>query len=280
MTIEFEAGQGAGAYVKNVNLAELDAASAAQLRTGLGEYGVLFFRDQSLSPEHHIKMAEAFGAVNINRFFSAIEGYPSIAQVLKEPSQKGNLGETWHTDHSYDQIPALGSILVARELPSKGGGTIFRNMAAAYEALPDEMKQKILSLKALHSSRHVFGAAAYSDNDLQGRLGNTADATQDAIHPIVIQHPISKKSVLYVNPQFTVSVEGVEKAESDTLLETLYTHAMQPQFEHHFHWEEGSVVFWDNRAGWHSAQNDYQGERRLMHRITVEGCEFFGARSN
>ena len=125
----------------------------------------------------------------------------------------------------------------------------------------------------------VLFAAAYIDNDLLGRLGNTDLATQDAVHPLVIQHPISKKSVLYVNPQFTVSIEGMEKTEGDAMLKKLYVHAMQPQFAHRFQWKEGSVVFWDNRASWHTALNDYQGERRLMHRITVEGCELLAVAS-
>jgi taurine dioxygenase len=99
------------------------------------------------------------------------------------------------------------------------------------------------------------------------------EATQDAIHPMVIRHPISKKLVLYVNPQFTVGIEGLHKVDGDKLLESLYAHALQPQFEHRFQWQDGSVVFWDNRFGWHQAQNDYPGERRLMHRITIEGCE-------
>ena len=274
MALEIEAAKGVGAYVKNVDLAQLDNDSVEKLRAALGEFGVLFFRDQNLTEVQHIELAESFGTININRFFTAIEGYPKIAQVLKDINHKTNVGSVWHTDHSYDHIPALGSILVARELPSKGGDTIFRNMPAAYEALPEATKQKIQKLKALHSSRHVFGASAYSgsDNDLQGRLGNTAEATQDAIHPLVIMHPISNKPVLYVNPQFTVGIEGLDKAEGDALLQDLYDHALQAQFEHRFEWREGSVVFWDNRFGWHKALNDYPGERRLMHRITIEGC--------
>ena len=156
MTIRIQAAQGVGAYVDNVNLAELKTNEVEQLRAALGEYGVLFFREQNLSPEQHIKLAESFAPININRFFTAIDDYPKIAQVLKEPTHKSNVGSVWHTDHSYDQIPALGSILVAQELPSNGGDTIFRNMHAAYETLPDVIKKQILPLKALHSSRHVF----------------------------------------------------------------------------------------------------------------------------
>ena len=125
MTIKFEVADGVGAYVRNVNLAQVDASAVEVLRTGLGEYGVLFFRDQSLSPAEHLRLAESFGPININRFFSAIDGYPGIAQVLKEPAQKANIGEVWHTDHSYDQIPALGSILVACSYEKMASGYIF-----------------------------------------------------------------------------------------------------------------------------------------------------------
>jgi len=271
MAINIEAAQGVGAYVSNLELCKVDEATAEQLQAALAEYGVLFFKEQSLSPEQQISLGEKFGSININRFFAPVDGHPKIAQVLKEPTQTTNIGEKWHTDHSYDEKPALGSILVARVLPSQGGDTIFVNMAAAYAALSDEMKQKILPLKALHSSRHTFGKQKRATDDYKGRLGNPEAATQDTLHPLVISHPVSHRPVLFINPGFTVSVEGLEKAESDALLEALYSHALQPQFQHRFKWQPGSVVFWDNRGSWHSAQNDYHGERRLMHRITIEG---------
>ena len=193
---------------------------------------------------------------------------------MKEADQKNNIGEVWHTDHSYDQIPALGSILVARELPKTGGDTLFISMFAAYDALSDDMKLKLERLTAVHSSRHVFGKAAYSSvksDELLGRLGNTEAATQDAIHPLVIEHPFSGSKALYVNPEFTVRINELPESEGNALLEELYTHCQQDAFTHRFQWEEGTVVFWDNRASWHKALNDYHGERRYMHRITIEG---------
>lgn len=274
MSIQVKAAEGAGAYVSGVYLDHLAEPDVVSLRQALGEFGVLFFREQSITPENHISLAEKFGAININRFFTPLDDYPQIAQVLKEPDQKGNIGEKWHTDHSYDQVPALGSILVARELPKTGGDTLFVSMFAAYDALPGAMKERIEGLTALHSSRHVFGAKAYEtrdEEDLTGRLGNQRAATQDANHPLVIRHPVSGKRAIYVNPGFTLSVNDFSAADSDALLEELYEHCQNEQFLHRFHWEEGSIAFWDNRATWHSAMNDYPGQRRLMHRITVEG---------
>ena len=114
----------------------------------------------------------------------------------------------------YDQIPALGSILVARDLPSSGGDTLFASMFAAYDGLGESLKDRVSELTAVHSSRHVFGEKAYEKddrNEMKGRLGNTAAATQDAVHPVVIRHPISGKRAIYVNPEFTVKIVGLER---------------------------------------------------------------------
>ena len=270
-----KAGPNCGAFIEGVDLSkDLSVNVVAELRQALGDHGVLFFREQDMNPSHHIALAEKFGGVNINRFFAHVEGWPQIAEVRKEPDQKANIGGGWHTDHSYDQIPALGSILVARETPKIGGDTIFSSQFAAYEALSDGLKEMLDGLKAVHSSRHVFGKGArYKERgeDLGGRLGNEDAAQQDAIHPVVISHPISGKKALYVNPGFTLRFDGWTDEESKPLLETLYAHAARQEFTYRFQWSKGSVAFWDNRATWHMALNDYHGERRLMHRITVEG---------
>jgi len=203
-----------------------------------------------------------------------VEMHPQIAEVRKEPHQKTNIGAAWHTDHSYDQIPAMGSILYAREVPSLGGDTLFSSMYAAYDALSDGIKKMLAGLCAEHSSRHSFGEQAYVDRDMDdvgGRLGNTGAAIQDAIHPVIIRHPLSGRPALYVNGEFTVKFEGWTKAESQPLLDFLYEHAHQNEFTCRFHWQKGSMAIWDNRATHHCAMNDYHGELRLMHRVTIEG---------
>ena len=268
-------GGGVGAFVEGIDLSlEVSDDARDMLRAALGDYGVLFFRDQELSPEAHLAFAERFGAINVNRFFKAVDGYPRIAEVRKEPEQQANIGGGWHTDHSYDDAPALGSILVARETPASGGDTLFASMYAAYETLSDGLKTTLDSLSAVHSSRHVFGAdARYKRQgaDLDERLGNEDAATQDAVHPVVIRHPISGRKALYVNPGFTLRFDGWTEAESAPLLNMLYAHAARPEHTYRFQWASGSIAFWDNRATWHYALNDYHGARRLMHRITIEG---------
>jgi taurine dioxygenase len=262
-----------GAEIAGVDLAApVPDAVFAEIRRAFGEYGVVFFRDQHLTPDQHVGFAERFGPININRFFAAVPGYPMIAEVRKEPEQTRNIGGGWHTDHSYDVAPALGSMLYAREVPSAGGDTLFASMYAAYDALSGGLKSTLEGLSARHSSRHVFGEAAQARRgDLTGRIGNPQLATQDAIHPVVIRHPDTGRKALYVNPGFTLGFDGWTDEESRPLLDYLYQQATRPEFTCRFHWQESSLALWDNRSTWHYAANDYQGERRLLHRVTIDG---------
>ncbi len=219
-----------GAEILDLDLAgSLPESSIDAIRQTLFQHGVLFFRDQKLTPEQHVGFAQRFGKINVNRFFKAVDGYPMIAEVRKEPAQKGNIGGNWHTDHSYDQAPAMGSILYAREVPETGGDTLFASMYAAYDALSDGLKQTLESLQAVHSSRHVFGVEAYAGRgDLKGRYLNPEAAMQDAVHPVVVRHPGSGRKALYVNAAFTVRIAGWTDEESQPLLRDLYQHAARP----------------------------------------------------
>ena len=237
------------------------------------EHSVIVIRDQKLTPEEHLAFARRWGPINANRFFQKLESHPEIAVVLKEPDQREVIGEGWHTDHSYDDSPALGSILHAIETPAYGGDTVFCSMAAAYDALSDRFKELLSGLYAWHSSRHTFGASqADTESVKSGRLGNAALAVQDALHPVVIVHPLSGRKGLYVNPVFTTRIDGLSQAESDGLLTILFQHCMRPEFQCRVRWRAGDITMWDNRATWHKAVNDYHGHRRYMHRVTLEGC--------
>ena len=262
-----------GAEIGGVDLARgLSAEVLDEIRRALFEFGVVFFRDQELTPEQHVAFARQFGDINVNRFFTPVHGYPMIAEVRKEPEHQQNIGGNWHTDHSYDLAPAMGSLLYAREVPATGGDTLFASMYAAYDALSAGLQRTLEGLQALHSSRHVFGVATYGQRgDLRDRVANPEAATQDAIHPVVVRHPGSGRKALYVNPAFTVRFVDWTDEESRPLLQHLYQHAARPEFTCRFQWRPGSLAFWDNRCTWHYALNDYPGQRRLLHRITVEG---------
>ncbi|HRD27704.1 MAG TPA: TauD/TfdA family dioxygenase [Caulobacter sp.] len=263
---------GCGAQVKAVDLADLTDKEVDGLRQALFDHGVLIFRGQSLTPEQHIALAERIAPIDVNRFFPAAPGYPVIAKVEKTTEQTTNIGGGWHTDHSYDIAPAMGSVLVARELPPSGGDTLFADMYAAYETLDAATKAEIAGLRAVHGSDHVFGEkGVYAQTD-QPELAKGGVETPETVHPVVIKHPGSGKPVLYVNPTFTLRFEGMTREESMPLLMKLYAHAMDTSRVHTLVWEPGTVAIWDNRATWHFAKNDYHGHYRLMHRITLAGC--------
>lgn len=284
MTLNIQPLEGVGAQITGIDIKKLSVAEFEAIQSSFAEHGVIFFRDQETTETDHIRFAERWGEININRFFAAHPDFPQIAIVAKEPDQTGNIGGGWHTDHSYDAEPALGSVLVARILPDSGGDTLFASMYKAYETLPQAIKTQIDGLTARHSGKHIFGDqpdAFYQTGDIgtgeggSGRIGNAgaANALVDPVHPVVITHPLSGKKALYVNPAFTREVVGLTKDKSDALLSMLYTHVISSKTLHHrFHWEPGSIAMWDNRATWHWALNDYQGQRRIMHRITIEGC--------
>ena len=260
-----------GAEIRDVDLRRLTDEQFEQIREIFLDAGVIFFRDQTLTPEDHIAFARRWGPINVNRFFNPVDGYPEIAEVLKEPEQKINIGGDWHTDHSYDTDPAMGSILYAIDVPETGGDTLFASMGAAFDALSPDFQKMLEGLTALHSSRHVFGAQGLAAQANGERVSNPELATQDVEHPVVISHPDSGRRCLYVNPGFTRHIIGWSPTESEALLQFLYRHASHPQFATRFSWQPGSVAMWDNRATWHNAVNDYQGQRRYMHRITVAG---------
>ncbi|MDB5534691.1 MAG: taurine dioxygenase [Hyphomicrobiales bacterium] len=267
---------GCGAEVLGVDLAgPIGNSQWEVIRDAFHEHGVVFFRDQNLTPEQHIAFANRWGPIDINRFFRSIEGYREIAIVDKGEFDKANIGGDWHADHSYDEAPAMGSILVARQLPDEGGDTLFANMYAAYETLSSGLKQTLAGLRAIHSAAHVFGPNGLASQNREGKIvhRNVELAEGEVSHPVVVKHPMSGKPALYVNPIFTLRFEGWSAEESRPLLDYLYRRSTRPELTCRFRWAPGSVAFWDNRAVWHYAANDYHGHRRLMHRITVRGTK-------
>lgn len=268
--LELERLEGCGALARGLDVRRASDADVDALRAAIFDRGVVFLEDQQLTPEDQIAFARRIAPIVVNRYFPKTERYPEIAKVEKSEAQVTNIGGGWHTDHSYDAAPAMGSVLLAIETPPSGGDTLFADMYAAYDALTDGFKRMLAGLKAHHASAHVFGqGGGYAKTD-RAELSGHAD-TPEAIHPVVITHPGSGKKALYVNPAFTTGIVGWSREESAALLGFLYAHAVKPQFVRRFSWRPGSMAIWDNRCTWHNAMNDYHGHRRLMHRITLDG---------
>ncbi len=270
MTVQIQEAAGCGAMIEGLFLPEASDQQIDMVRDTVFQRGVAFLHDQAMTPEQHIAFAERLGPIVVNRYFPPSERYPQIAKVEKSETQTTNIGGGWHTDHSYDVAPAMGSVLLAIDTPPSGGDTLFADMYAAYEALSDEMKARLSGLRALHASEHIYGEdSVYAKTDQAVIAGHTDNP--EATHPVVITHPGSGRKALYVNPAFTLKFEGWSREDSLPVLMELYAHAIQPRFVHRFSWRPGSMAIWDNRATWHFAMNDYQGHHRLMHRITLAG---------
>ncbi|NCP23303.1 MAG: TauD/TfdA family dioxygenase [Erythrobacter sp.] len=260
-----------GVTIHDVQLAEAEGEVLDAIRRAVFEHGVAVFRGQALSPEQHIDLAKRWGGIDINNYFPLTDAHPEIAVVRKAAGQETNIGGAWHTDHSYDQVPAMGSILVARTLPPKGGDTLFAHMGAAYDALDEDTKRAIEGLEAFHTADHVYKEGGiYAQTDMGGELRGQ-DLTTGATHPVVVRHPRTGRKLLYVNPSFTVTIVGRSRADSLPLLKKLFAEARNPAHHARVVWEPGAVAIWDNRTTWHNALNDYHGHAREMHRITLTG---------
>jgi taurine dioxygenase len=192
-------------------------------------------------------------------------------EVIKEPEDKLNFGGGWHSDMSFLPRPAIGSILYALALPDYGGDTLFASQAAAFDALSPGFQKTLEPLKALHSASKEYAAggasarhrASMSIVEAEGAVGEYA-------HPVVLAHPESGRKALYVNPAFTMKIEGWSTKDSRPLLNYLFEHSRQEAFTFRLNWRPGTVAFWDNRSVWHYALNDYPGQRRHMRRVTVD----------
>ncbi|MDG5750729.1 TauD/TfdA family dioxygenase [Qipengyuania sp. XHP0211] len=261
-----------GVEITGVRLSEAEGNALDAIRTAIYEHGVALFRGQDdFTPEAHIAFAKRWGGIDINNYFPLTDEHPEIAVVRKAADQQTNIGGDWHTDHSYDQVPAMGSILVARTLPPSGGDTLFAHMGAAYDALPDDLKHEIEGLEAFHTADHIYKAdGLYAKTDM-GRELRGHDLKTGATHPVVIRHPVTGRKLLYVNRAFTVHIVGMTREESLPLLTRLYAEALAADNTCRVQWEPGAVAIWDNRTTWHNALNDYQGHAREMHRITLSG---------
>jgi taurine dioxygenase len=265
-----------GVNIEGVDLANLTEQEFTEIKKAFIEHGLVFFRNQNITPEQHVKFAKKLGEVVVNKIFKSLDDHPEIAVISKEKDQKTNIGGGWHTDHSYDDEPAMASILVARELPKQGGATKFANMSAAYDDLSDGLKKTLSTLTALHANEHLYGEGGYfSNTDLADKLAENIEVSQ-AKHPVIITHPESKRPILYVNKGHTVGIEGWKTEEAFALLNYLYDHGCKNEYTCEFNWQPGSIAIWDNRTTWHYANNDYQGEKRVLHRITIAGSKLSG----
>lgn len=264
-----------GAEICGIDLAEpLDNETFSEVHQAFLDNQVIFFREQNISPDQHKAFGKRFGKLNIHPQYEPVPGHPEILPIVKEPTDLDNIGDTWHSDVTFLEKPPLGSILYALEIPPVGGDTMFANQYLAYESLSDGMRAMLDRLVAVHSSRILTDpATAKSRNESRStKLREDAEAEEMTTeHPLVRTHPETGRKSLFINLPFTIGFKDMTEEESKPLLHFLFEHASRPEFTCRFRWAKGSVAMWDNRCLQHYALNDYQGYRRSMHRVTVDG---------
>jgi taurine dioxygenase len=256
-----------GAEITGVDLRRAADPEIAEIRRIWLESLVVFFRDQALTPSEYMAFAKRLGKPIEYPFVRGIERFPEIIEVKKLEHEKVNFGGIWHSDTAYLDMPPMASMLLAREVPPRGGDTLFANMYLAYETLSDGMKRLLAPLKAVNASSKADVTRTRED-----RVGaDQAKKEFVAAHPVVRTHPETGRKALYVNTAHTVRFEGLTEEESAPLLNYLFQHQVRPEFTCRFAWRVGSIALWDNRCAQHNPVNDYHGYRRVMHRITLAG---------
>ena len=271
--MEIELISGAlGAEVKGIDLKDSSIENWNVINDLLLEHKVLFFRNQNITSEEQLNLARKFGPLERHIYVKGREKYPEILRIIKEPDEKQQWGETWHTDVSYNPKPTKVIMLRSIKIPPVGGDTMFSNMELAYETLDDEIKNKIDDKKAIHSS---LGAAAFVDayKAMEGN-GNLKEYSNS--HPVVRTHPETGNKILYVNSMYTKKILDLDEDESDHILNHIFKHQERLDFTCRFKWTENAVAIWDNRSTLHQGLTDFfpgrgLGHERVMDRIAIEG---------
>jgi taurine dioxygenase len=258
-----------GAEVRGVNAAgPLGDEVIAEVRQALLDHLVIFLRGQQLAPPQLLAFASRFGRPLEYPQLKGLPECPLVTPVIKLEHERQNFGGVWHSDTTYLERPPMGSLLYAVETPPFGGDTLFASQYAAYEALSDGMKATLAKLDGVSSSTKAEVSRTRED-----RLRDAGAELKAliAVHPVVRTHPETGRKALYVNLGHTAKFEGWSEVESAALLDYLFRHQVRPEFTCRFHWDPGSLAFWDNRCVQHNPVNDYHGHRRVMHRVTLEG---------
>lgn len=270
-----------GVEVGDIDLRErLDDATLTSLRQALVRHKVLFFRDQDITPAQHVELARRFGELEIHPVFPHHADHPELVLLGGNKDMRGR-ENIYHSDVSWREVPSMASMLRCVECPESGGDTIWVDMARAYAALPDAVKERIEGLYAVHDIMPGFGARMTPD---EREINRKKFPT--VTHPVVRTHPESGEKILYVNEGFVTHFANFgEKAQFRVgfdfrygeldLLQYLFRQAAVPEYQVRLKWQPNTIAFWDNRSTQHYAVQDYFPAVRRMMRATIIGDKPF-----
>jgi taurine dioxygenase len=266
-----------GAEIAGVDLAgDLDNQTFDEIHRALLAHHVIFFRDQALTPESQAAFGRRFGPLNRHPYVTPLPETPDVFAIVKEPEDVHHFGNGWHIDISYLEKPAYGTMLYGVEIPPYGGDTMFVNLHRAYEALSDGMRKTLAGLTGVYSNARTYGPDAKRFKDGVKAMAVTQQAEVNRVeHPLVRTHPDTGRKSLFFSELHLIGIKDMKDEEAAPILSFLAQHCARPEFVCRFRWRNGSLAFWDNRCTAHYAIDDFQGMRRVMHRVTVEGDKPF-----
>lgn len=260
-----------GALVENVDLARKhDDATVAAIAGALEAHLVLFFENQTISPEQQRDFARRFGDLYTHPLYPGQAGLPEIMVLEYDADRRGH-NDVWHTDVTYIATPPKASLLYAEVIPEIGGDTLWVNTYLAYEALSDPLKHLASQLSAVHDFAKAFRPERFAQYGIAERAQKVYDDNPPVTHPVVRTNVATGRKGLFVNANFTSHIAGVSERESKAILGLLFDHLAQPEFQVRWRWKPGAVAFWDNRFTQHYALADYFPRHRRMRRATILG---------
>lgn len=266
-----------GAEITGVDLTSPLTNDLAQgLRDALAQHLVIVLRNQPISADQQRALTRVFGEPAVNPYAPGPPAHPEMTTILKQADERtGVFGGGWHTDLSFLDNPPGGSVLAAIDLPPYGGDTMFCSQQAAWDSLPEPLKTLLDGRNAAHVGKPygIKWAPPVSEQAMKGSTKrNDPDADRERMHPAVTTHPVTGRRGLYINPTYTMRLDGLSEADSAPLLAQLFVHCALPEHCLRLRWSEHMVVIWDNYSTQHYAINDYHGFRREMRRATFQGA--------
>jgi taurine dioxygenase len=259
-----------GAEVRGLDLREpMQPATLAAFEAALVEHKVLVLREQHMTTPQHVALSRQFGDLEVHPMRPQGE-FPEILVLDNHKDNPVLSTDVWHSDTTFRKNPTKYTILRCQIMPKLGGDTLWADMEAAYEGLSEPFRRMIGGLRAVHDFQNFRVLFKNNDED-RAKLRRMEELFPNPSHPVVRTHPVTGRKSIYVNPQFTLRIEGLEPTESRAILDVLFAQAQVPEYQFRLRWAPGTIVFWDNRSTQHYAANDYYPERRRMERTAVVG---------
>ena len=236
---------------------------------------VAIFPNQKLSHDAYNNLAMQFGDFGEEPFLTTMKSQMHIVEVRRKATEEAShFGGSWHSDWSFQSSPPSATMLHSKIVPPFGGDTLFTNSALAYDDLSDELKAKVQDLNGIHSAKLPYaddGFYALEGKKRTMKIKSSKSANKQHTHPLVREHKDTKRKSLFVNPVYTVGIEGMTDMEAFNFLSEIFDHMTQDKYIYRHQWDSDMLIMWDNRSVMHMAEGGYDGYERLMHRITIAG---------